>query len=150
MRKEALPLAYRRTLFRLEDIDDLIKLLLSIGDIGRTNIQSIELIWESRSDSEYSWDAVSHAEERVLDLPTLHVFRCTQLLKQCKNLRFLRLHFDSDAISIVSRGAYKDDPSIRELCSLQKVEQVELMNLSSDLLKQCELVTWLKHEMEAS
>ncbi len=43
MRQEALPFAYRRTVFNLDDIDDLIKLLIAIGDIGRDNIESLEL-----------------------------------------------------------------------------------------------------------
>lgn len=43
MRQEALPLAYRRTVFHLSDLDDLIKLLILVGDIGRNNIESLEL-----------------------------------------------------------------------------------------------------------
>lgn len=41
MREEALPLAYRTTSFELDDIDELIKLLLAIGQIGRENIVSL-------------------------------------------------------------------------------------------------------------
>merc|ERR1711939_1302572 len=50
MRQEALPLAYRRTVFHLDDMDDLIRLLIAVGDIGRDNIESLELAWQSRAD----------------------------------------------------------------------------------------------------
>ena len=56
MRQEALPIAYRTTSFHLDDIDDLIKLLIAIGRVGRDNIESLELAWQSRTDSEYQWD----------------------------------------------------------------------------------------------
>lgn len=52
-------------------------------------------------------------------------------------------------ISIVSKSAYRNDPSIRELCALQKTEKVEIMNLGYELLEQCKLVLWLKQEMES-
>ena len=43
MRQEALPIAYRRTVFHLDDMDDLIKLLAAVGRVGRDNIESLEL-----------------------------------------------------------------------------------------------------------
>lgn len=52
MRQEALPLAYRRTHFQLADTDDLVKLLVAAGTVGRDNIESLELTWESKADSE--------------------------------------------------------------------------------------------------
>jgi len=52
MRQEALPFVYRSTVFQLDDMDDLIKLLIAVGQIGRDNIESLELVWESRTDSE--------------------------------------------------------------------------------------------------
>jgi len=42
-RQEALPLAYRRTVFHLDDMDDLIKLLIAVGIVGRNNIESLGL-----------------------------------------------------------------------------------------------------------
>ena len=44
MRQEALPLAYRRTIFHLNDMDDFVKLLIAVGKIDRDNIESLELI----------------------------------------------------------------------------------------------------------
>jgi hypothetical protein len=150
MRQEALPLAYRRTLFHLDDMDDLIKLLIAVGEIGRANIESLELAWESRADSECKWDENPDSVEHVLTLPTLHVVKCVQLLKQCKILRFLRLYFESDVILNISRDAYKVDPGIRELCSIRGIETVEIWDLGYRPLEQCGFVKWLKEEMESS
>lgn len=52
MRQETLPLAYRRTVFHLNDMNDLIKLLIAVGKIGRDSIESLKLTWKSRVDSE--------------------------------------------------------------------------------------------------
>jgi hypothetical protein len=43
MRQEALPFAYRRTVMHLDDMDDVIKLLIAVSNIGRDNIESLEL-----------------------------------------------------------------------------------------------------------
>ena len=43
IRQEALPIAFRRTVFHLDDMDDLIKLLVAVGRFGRENIESLEL-----------------------------------------------------------------------------------------------------------
>ena len=56
MRQEALPIAYRRTVFHPDDTDDLIKLFIAVGRVGRDNIESWGLTWESRADSELKWD----------------------------------------------------------------------------------------------
>ena len=58
MRQEALPLAYQRTVFHMDDMDDFVKLLIAVGDIGRDNIESVELAWQSRTDSECQWTEV--------------------------------------------------------------------------------------------
>lgn len=39
MRKEALPFAYRSTSFRVDDLDDVIKLLMAVGRVGCDNIE---------------------------------------------------------------------------------------------------------------
>ena len=150
MRQEALPLAYRRTVFHLDDMDDLIRLLIAVGKIGRANIESVELAWESRTDSECKWNEAPDSEENFLTLPTLHVDKCVQLLKQCKKLRFLRLYFETDVILNVTPDAYKTDPSIYELCSVSGIEKVEIWNLTYEPLEQCGFVKWLKEEMESS
>jgi hypothetical protein len=149
MRQEALPFAYRRTVFNLDDIDDLIKLLIAIGDIGRDNIESLELAWQSRSDSECQWAEAADPNEHSLTLPTLHVATCVQLLKQCKSLSFLRLYFESDLVLGMSPDVYKAHPGIYELCSLRGIERVEFWDLGHEPLEQCDFVKWLKEAMES-
>ncbi len=81
MRQETLSLAYRRTIFHLNDMNDLIKLLIAIKKIDRDSIESLKLTWESRVDSECKWDEALNSEDSSLTLSTLHVVKCVQLLK---------------------------------------------------------------------
>jgi hypothetical protein len=150
MRHEALPLAYRRTVFHLDDMDDLIKLLIAVGDTGRDNIESLELAWQSRIDFECQWAEAPNPNEHSLTLPTLHVAKCVQLLKQCKGLRFLRLYFESDLILGMSSDAYRADPGICELSSLRGIERVDIFDLGYEPLEQCDFVKWLKEAMEST
>ncbi|KID95689.1 hypothetical protein MAJ_08335, partial [Metarhizium majus ARSEF 297] len=60
IRQEALPLAYRKTTFHLADVDDLTRLLLAAGRIGRENIEHLEFIWESRIDLESNHSMSPH------------------------------------------------------------------------------------------
>ncbi|KAF4622741.1 hypothetical protein G7Y89_g14288 [Cudoniella acicularis] len=148
IRQEALPLTYRRTVFHLDDIDDVIKLLIAVGDVGRDNIESLELAWQSRSDFECQWAEAPVPNEYSLTLPTLHVRKCVQLLSQCKNLKFLRLYFEREVIRGMSPDTYKSDPSIGELCSVRGIERVEIWDLSYEPLK-CGFVNWLKEVIES-
>jgi hypothetical protein len=150
IRQEALPLAYRSTVFQVDDLDDLIKLLIAVGDIGRDNIESLELAWQSRSDFEWQWAEAPLPNEHSLTLPTLHVTKCVQLLKRCNSLRFLRLYIESDYVLGMSPDAYKTDPSIHELCSVRGVERLEICDLGHEPLEQCGFVKWLKEAMESS
>ncbi|KAJ5931194.1 hypothetical protein N7516_005683 [Penicillium verrucosum] len=77
MRQDALPFVYRTIGFRWDDIDSFIKFAISIGEIGRNNVESLELFWLSSSDSEFR----PSPEDIDLRLPALHVLRCVQLLK---------------------------------------------------------------------
>ena len=149
IRQEALPLAYRRTVFHLDDMDDLIKLLIAVGKIGRDNIESLELYWESRADSDCKWDEAPDSEGPFLTLPTLHVVKCVQLLKQCKRLKSLRLYFERDLITNIPPDAYKADPGIRELCSVRGIKRVEIWGMDHEPLEQRGFVKWLKEEMES-
>ena len=149
MRQEALPLAYRRTFFHLDDMDDLVKLLIAIGKIGRDNIESLEFTWQSRADSECKWDEAPDSEDPFLTLPTLHAEKCVQLLKQCKRLISLRLRFERDLINNISLDAYKADPGIRGLCSVRGIRRLEIWGLDHEPLEQRGLVKWLKEEMES-
>jgi len=150
MRQEALPFAYRRTVFHFDDMDDLIKLLIAVGDIGRDNIESLELSWQSRTDTEFQWTEAPVRNEHSLTLPTLHVTKCVQLLKQCKRLRFLRLYFESDLILGMSPTACKADPGICELRSVRGIETIEICDFGCKPLEQCGFVKWLKEAMESS
>ncbi len=149
IRQETLPLAYRRTVFHLDDMDDLIKLLIAVGKIGRDNIESLKFTWESRADSELKWDKASDSDDLFLTLPTLHAAKCVQLLKQCKRLQFLRLCFESDLINNISPDAFKTDPGIRELCSVQGIKRVQIWDLEHEPIEQRGLAKWLKEEMES-
>ncbi|KAF4633969.1 hypothetical protein G7Y89_g4145 [Cudoniella acicularis] len=149
IRQEALPLAYRRTVFHFDDMDDLVSLLIAVGDIGRNNIESIELAWRSRSDSERQWSEAPTPSEHLLTLPTLHVGKCVQLLKQCKRLRFLRLYFERDHILDMSPDAFKADPGLSELCSIQGIKRVEIWDLGDEPIEHCDFTRWLKGLMEA-
>lgn len=149
MRQEALPIAYRKTVFHLDEMDDLIKLLIAVGRIGRDNIESLELTWESRADSELKWDEAPDSDDLFLMLPTLHVATCVQLLKQCKRLKFLRLYIESDLIFNMSPNAFKSDPGICELCSVRGIKRVQIWNLGHEPIEQCDLAKWLKGEMES-
>ncbi len=148
MRQEALPLVYQSTVFHLDDMNDLIKLLVAVGQTGRDNIESLEFPWESRTDMECKWDEAPDSEDHFLTLPTLHVTECVQLLKQCKRLRFLRLYFESELILEMGLDAFKADPGIQGLCSVRGIERVEIWSLGYEPLEQCCLAKWLKEEME--
>ena len=131
MRQEALPYAYRKTVFQFDDMDDLIKFLIAIGNIGRDNLETLELAWQSRSDLEYHWTEDPVPDEHSLTLPVLHAARCVQLLRQCKSLRFMRLYFERDLILDISPISYKADPGIVELSSIRGIERVEICGLGS-------------------
>lgn len=45
MRAEALPYAFRHTHFEVWGLDELMKLLLMLGRVGRTNVESLTFTW---------------------------------------------------------------------------------------------------------
>ncbi|KAL8910102.1 MAG: hypothetical protein Q9171_004594 [Xanthocarpia ochracea] len=138
MREEALPLALRRTSFQLDDIDDLIKLLLNIGQTGRENIESLEFGWYSTAEMGPS-----------LTLPAIHVETCLQLLKQCARLKDLQLHFEKDLIDIISPDAFKANVGIQGLSSIRGLRSVEIRSLENHPLEQEGVVRWLKEQLES-
>lgn len=150
MRQEALPLAYRRTCFRLDNMDDLIKLLISVGQTGRDDIESLEFPWESTADSECKWDEFSDPEDHFLTLPTLHVTKCVQLLEQCRRLKLLRILFESELMLKMPLSSFKTDPGIQGLCSIRGIERVEIWSLGNEPLEKCCLAKWLKEKIEGS
>ncbi|OJD10935.1 hypothetical protein AJ78_08185 [Emergomyces pasteurianus Ep9510] len=157
MRQEALPIAYRRTVFRLDDMDEFIKLAILIGRIGRDNIESLEFAWESRSDLDErcnndneSLKALQCHDWLVSELPVLHISKCVQLLKQCKRLKYLCLYFESGVISSVSLDKFKADPGIRELCTVRGIERFESWGSWREPLEQYGCIRWLIEEMISS
>ncbi|KAL8825434.1 MAG: hypothetical protein Q9170_007792 [Blastenia crenularia] len=150
MRQEALPFAYRKTLFHLDDMDDLVKLLVAVGKVGRDNIEMLELAWESRADSELKWDENPDMDDSSLLLPTLHAARCIHLLQQCKRLRSLRLYLEKDLIMDISLDDFKAHPGIRELCSLRGIKTVQICDLGHEPIDRHGLAKWLREKMESS
>ena len=71
--------------FCLDDIDELVKLLIAVDKIGRDNISSLEVTWQSPADAECQWDQ-DPISDPYLMLPTVHVEDCLQLLKRCNRL----------------------------------------------------------------
>ncbi|KAF1961562.1 hypothetical protein CC80DRAFT_193879 [Byssothecium circinans] len=149
MRQEALPLAYGLTTFHLDDMDDLLKLFIMVGKMGRDNIEAIYFSWESRSDLECKWEENPHLDNHSLTLPSLHAMECVQMLKQCKRLRSLRLYFERDLIEQIAPEVFKTNPSIAELRSIH-IKKVEVWSPAHESLEHCSLVSWLREGMECS
>ena len=149
-RRETLPLTYTRTNFHLDDMDDVVKLLIAVGHVGRENIESLEFPWQSRSDSECKWDKYPDSEDHFMMLPTLHVTQCIQLLKECKKLKSLVLFFENELIANIAPDTFKSDPGILELSSIRNIERVEICSLAYEPFEHCRLAQWLREEMGAS
>lgn len=151
MRQEALSIAYKRTLFQLDDMDDFIKFAILIGEMGRHNIESLQFSWLSRSESELSSRKIQGPGDVCPTLPALHVTRCVQLLKQCKRLKSLRLIFDDHHLSTMSIGDFKAHHGIRELCTIQPLETVEVCGFDYQHLEHLSVsARWLKGEIQLS
>ena len=129
MRLEALPFAYRRTTFILDDLDDVTKLLLAVGQVGRDNIESLQFPWVSRTDMEFTWAGSPDPDGSRWRLPVLHTSTCVQLLRQCKRLKSLRLCFEEELIPSLQPDDFMADPGIKELCSIQEITRLEIWDL---------------------
>ena len=93
MRQKALPLAYRRTIFHLNDMDELIKLLLAVGRIGRDNIESLGLAWESRADSEFKFESVRlYFERDLISRISPNVFKPDPGIRELCSIRAFKGH----------------------------------------------------------
>jgi hypothetical protein len=133
VREEVLPVAYSKTTFRMEDIDDVVKLLIAIGETGRNNIKSLEFRWQSKSDLECQ-PAQSGTTECPFALPTLHVTTCIRLLEQCKSIKFICILFDNVIFSDINSRDYKSVAGIRELSSIRGIERLDIRDLSNEPL----------------
>ncbi|KAI4264809.1 MAG: hypothetical protein L6R42_000108 [Xanthoria sp. 1 TBL-2021] len=127
MREEALRWAYRSTSFELDGIDDVVKLLLGISEIGRDNVRSLAFGWQSSSESDFERHEApgkvtvegTVIKDLFLTLPVIHVDTCMQLLKQCGRLTHLRLNFEKELIDNLEPRAFKATAGIRKLSSLR-------------------------------
>ncbi|OJJ83432.1 uncharacterized protein ASPGLDRAFT_127911 [Aspergillus glaucus CBS 516.65] len=132
MRKEALRLAYRKTSIRLYDMDDFLKTAISIGEVGRHNVEFLSFTWESKSDMESIGNEDLSFGCDCIRLPNLHSIRCVQLLKHFNRLKCLRLHFESDLLSTLSCADFRNDPGVRSLCTLHRFDKLEIVNESGE------------------
>ncbi|KAH7302866.1 hypothetical protein B0I35DRAFT_214495 [Stachybotrys elegans] len=146
IRQEALPLAFRHTTFYLTTIEDVTRLLIAIGHVGRENIETLDFLWESAIDHDLNWRKFPESETNHLILPTRHVSACVQLLKQCGRLRSLRLKFERYMMEDVPGPTFMADPGILSLCSI-RVERVEISNPDEESLDEHSIVHWLKDKM---
>ncbi|PLB46082.1 hypothetical protein P170DRAFT_390553, partial [Aspergillus steynii IBT 23096] len=149
IRTEALPLVHRRTMFRLGDMDDFIKLAITVGEVGRENIESLEFAWQSRSDIEATVENEPDIEDPYGKPPTLHAVRCVQLLRQLKRLRFLRLIFPDDLVSNKTDDEIKLNPGIQGLFSIRGIQTVEVRNEHSVSLEKVDVLRDLRQRMES-
>ncbi|KAK0648695.1 hypothetical protein B0T16DRAFT_456153 [Cercophora newfieldiana] len=145
IRKEALPIAYCRTTFRLYNLDSAIKFLVAVGQIGRENIETLDLYWESTSEPAYNWDTDA-IERPPGKLPADTASTCIQLLQQCKRLRHLTLHFDGDLIQEIGFDAFRSDAGVEGLCSLQGLKMVDVQELGVKPLES-DFSKWLEGQM---
>jgi hypothetical protein len=130
MRQEALPFAYRRTVFHLDNLDRAIKFLVAVGETGRDNIESLHFAWESTSDSACKYE--THPIPKIAYL----------------TLRHLRLRFDSELLRYMAPRTFMADPGIQSLCSLQGVKKFEMWDLEFSPFEHSNLAQWLKGEVE--
>ncbi|KAK4450244.1 hypothetical protein QBC34DRAFT_403131 [Podospora aff. communis PSN243] len=151
IRREALPFAYRRTTFFLDNLDSAIRLLIAVGKVGRDNIETLHLVWESSSEPANNWDSSptsNQGPEQLLGgLPSRTASTCIRLLKQCKRLRHMTLQFDSDLIQEMGPVAFKADLGIQGLCTLQGIRKLEIQEMGMASLDP-DLGKWLKGQME--
>ncbi|EGD94437.1 hypothetical protein TESG_01955 [Trichophyton tonsurans CBS 112818] len=142
IRRGALPFAYQNATFLFEDLEDFISFSVPTGPVGRKNIVSLELYWESKADLIVNCTRVKGDYKAHDWLPSVHVSRCIALLREFSNLKLLHLRFDDDMLSAVPLEFFKSHPGILELCSL-KVERVHINGFESSLDRD-ELIKRLK------
>ena len=148
LRQESLPLAFRKTVFHMYDIDDAVQVLIAAGRLGRANIESLELAWQSRADAEMKHDEDDNTEDPFLTWPTLHVSRCVSLLKQCERLENLRLYFAAELVADLPDG--NCNYSIGKLSSVRGIKNVEIYDLNHVPLEQRGVVSWLREQMQST
>lgn len=150
IRDEALPIAYRKTTVHANDIDDATRILIAIGSIGRENVESLGLCWESEVDSINNGRKCPAPENNHLILPALHVSTCIALIKQCRRLRRLRLMFESSIMAEIPQSIFQSDPGIALCCTIRGIEQVEILGYAGETLEELDNAKWLASQMTRS
>jgi len=149
IRTEALPIVFQTAHFEAHDIDSLVIFLLSIGEIGRSNIRSISCAWESESEMEALWHLEGFLDNFCPRLPKWNVTKAGCLLRQCQKLRYLCLTIDENGFCYLSLDAFKADSSVTELRSLHHIDEIEILDiLDSQPLEHNDLIKWLKTELQ--
>ncbi|KAJ3499542.1 hypothetical protein NLG97_g245 [Lecanicillium saksenae] len=150
IRREALPVAYQGTTMHAVDIDGATALLMAIGRIGRENITSFQLGWESYADTQINWSKPETAENIHLTLPRLHVPTCVYLLKQCTRLSNLSLMFNNFLMTDIPLSAFQSDPGIKLCCSIRNIKRLDIVDSAGETLEDEAAARWLKEEMLGS
>ena len=132
----------------MDDIDDLIKLLIAIGDIGRKNLRFLEFTWQSRCDSDSKDTTAAQNAESITTMPTLLIGRVVELLKQCKCLETLRILFDIDDSVEFDAMDFDARIELSQLNSLLGVRTVEICGLNYEPLPQHRFANWLKESLQ--
>ncbi|KAK5093558.1 hypothetical protein LTS08_008882 [Lithohypha guttulata] len=144
IRFESLAFAYQKTMFRLDDIDEAIQVLIAAGQVGRQNITALEFSWSSRSDLERQASNAPADREFVPALVTLHAEECSILLEQCRNLKHLRLQFDEDLVDAFLPEVYEANEGLRRLQHIRGLQKLDIIDAAGEPLKRTQFVQWLR------
>ena len=144
IRQEAMPLAYRRTTFHLCDWDELTMFLVSVGQVGRDNIEALEFPMGSPIMSGRNW-WVGVSEDELTNVSSLHVRKCMRLLKRCKRLGTLHFHEIELLRGLMSLERYWDNPYILGIYSFRVMEGRESREIyANGVPTRYDLADWLK------
>jgi hypothetical protein len=146
LRAEILPVAYENTSFEARDMDDMMKLLIAMGSVGRRSVGHLDFPWESAVDSEQRWQD----ENGAMALPSLHVRLCLYLLAECVGLKSLTLRFEPFSLAEIPLNDFQRDEGIAGLASIKHVGRVSILDYLGDSLDDQAHIQWLKHEMETA
>jgi hypothetical protein len=134
IRHEALPIAYQHTRFILDDMDDLMKLLVAVGEVGRDNIVSLELSWTSRSETASRLQEESNAGSDEASLPAMYASSCVELLHSCRRLRSVKVRIERDALGGKQEPLWTTDSGLNHLVTLDQTQTIELVDADDEPL----------------
>ncbi|KAH7115784.1 hypothetical protein B0J13DRAFT_571977 [Dactylonectria estremocensis] len=146
IRREALPFAYRHTTFHFDDADEVVKFIVAVGHLGRSNITSLQFPWASMNDVGCRLEQSPPNDDSGPKLPSLHAL--TQLLKECQRLQSLQIRLDQDIFENTSVHEFMADPGIASLCTLKGIRTLEVVDYTYKSLKEHPAVKQLHEEMK--